>query len=385
MGKIKIAFLSHGLSTNGIETFLVNVFRHLDRERYDITVLIGIDEGVASAREQEVRELGVRIIPLCDMDSLKKKARYLKLLGRRLKEGQYDIVHANMDLLNGAALFFARRAGIPVRICHAHNSSSVFDTAGYAGRLMTAVQKVYSVLMKKMIDRCSTVKLACSDLAAAYFYGKKANDARIIYNGIDLERFMSASGSGLPDESLRMLSADKTRFVAVGRLSVQKNPFFVLDIITELCRLRGGVVCCWVGEGELKQELAGRIKAAGLEDVFYLLGRRSDVPLILSRAECFLMPSLFEGLPFSLVEAQASGLDCFVSDTVTKMADTGKCMYLPLDIGPAGWAKSIDDYLRSGKKMLLDAEKIKLFDIRNTAAVLDSIYSATAHTEEKTK
>lgn len=375
MGKIRIAFLSHGLSTNGIETFLVNVFRYLDRERYDITVLIGIDEGVVSAREQEVRDLGVRIIPLCDMDGWKKKAGYLKLLSRRLKEGQYDIVHANMDLLNGAALFFARRAGIPKRICHAHNSGSVFDTAGYAGKLMTAMQKIYSALMKKMIDRCSTVKLACSDLAAAYFYGKKAKDAQIIYNGIDLECFMHPSRAGSPDESMRMLDTGKTRFTAVGRLSVQKNPFFVLDTVRELSLLHGNVVCCWAGEGELKQELSGRIKAASMEEVFFLLGRRSDVPDILARSDCFLMPSLFEGLPFSLVEAQAAGLDCFVSDTVTKMADAGKCMYLPLDIGPRGWAQSIDAYLRSGIKMQIDGEKLKRFDIRNTAAALDSIYS----------
>lgn len=378
MGKIKIAFLSHGLSTNGIETFLVNVFKHLDRERYDISVLIGIDEGVVSAREQEVRDLGVRIIPLCDMDGLKKKIRYLRLLSRRLKEGQYDIVHANMDLLNGAALFFARCAGIPKRICHAHNSSSVFDTAGYAGKLMTAVQKVYSALMKKMIDRCSSVKLACSDLAAAYFYGKKAGDAQIIYNGIDLESFMLAASRAEPeDESLRMLAADKTCFVAVGRLSVQKNPFFVLDTVRELSRLRGDVVCCWAGEGELKQELAERIKAAGMEDVFFLLGRRSDVPRLLAQADFFLMPSLFEGLPFSLVEAQASGLDCFVSDSVTKMADAGKCMFISLDKGPRGWAELIDAHLRSGKKMQLDAEKMERFDIRSTAAALDSIYSTT--------
>lgn len=99
------------------------------------------------------------------------------------------------------------------------------------------------------------------------------------------------------------------------------------------------------------------------------------MPDILARSDCFLMPSLFEGLPFSLVEAQAAGLDCFVSDTVTKMADAGKCMYLPLDIGPRGWAQSIDAYLRSGIKMQIDGEKLKRFDIRNTAAALDSIYS----------
>ena len=108
-----------------------------------------------------------------------------------------------------------------------------------------------------------------------------------------------------------------------------------------------------------------------------LLGVRTDIPQILAGCTYFLLPSLFEGLPVVLVEAQASGLTCFVSDAVSAQTDAGSCRFLPLDIGPAGWAKAVDDAIRSDMHLTADPERLRLFDIANTVEELDRVYTGS--------
>lgn len=113
----KIVFLTHGLSANGIETFLVNILRKINKSRFDVSVIIAIDKGVFSIHEQELVDMGIHILHAGDLDGIAKKLQYIKNLRRYLREGKYDAVHTNMDLLNGIVLFEANGAGITMRIC----------------------------------------------------------------------------------------------------------------------------------------------------------------------------------------------------------------------------------------------------------------------------
>ena len=138
----KIVFLTHGLSANGIETFLVNILRKINKSRFDVSVIIAIDKGVFSIHEQELVDMGIHILHAGDLDGIAKKLQYFKNLRRYLREGKYDAVHTNMGLLNGIVLFEANGAGITMRICHAHNSGSQYKPAGMAAPLKRAIQKL---------------------------------------------------------------------------------------------------------------------------------------------------------------------------------------------------------------------------------------------------
>lgn len=365
----RIVFFSHGLSANGIETFLVNVLKKIDRTKYDITVIIAIDEGVYCLHEKTVTDLGIRVIHAGDLDALKKKFDYIKNVKRILSEERFDIAHSNMDLLNGVTLTIAKKCGIPVRICHAHNSKSQYDPIGRFANVKKLLQKIYSKTMKKMIVDSSTELLACSDVASEYFYGDRKST--LIYNGIDTDAFKNANIN--KESYARNFAADNEKLiVSVGRLSAQKNPAFAIDIIAELVKFRTDFKYIWVGAGELENEMKDKAEQLGVSDKIVFTGVRTDVKEILFCCDCFIMPSLFEGLPFSLIEAQAAGLHCVVSDVITREADVGLIEYFPLEKGAQKWAELIDKTLDRPKESA--DERLRLFDIKHTVKQLEEIY-----------
>lgn len=375
----KIVFLTHGLSANGIETFLVNILRKINKSRFDVSVIIAIDKGVFSIHEQELVDMGIHILHAGDLDGIAKKLQYFKNLRRYLREGKYDAVHTNMDLLNGIVLFEANGAGITMRICHAHNSGSQYKPAGMAAPLKRAIQKLYAYSMRRLLLRYATIRLACSDVAARYFYGEK--DYQLIYNSIDFSRFPFLSESDrtllLPEKNTREV---RSLIVSVGRISMQKNPFFVMEIIDALRRIRTDFYFVWIGTGDLENETKKKADELGIMDYVTFTGVRTDVPELLPMCDCFLMPSLFEGLPFSLIEAQAAGLKCLVSDAVTKDADMGAIRFYPLDSGAEAWARVLSDLLDASSPVL-DESKRKRFDIIQTTRILETVYDSTGGAE----
>lgn len=369
--KKKLLFFSHGLSANGIETLLVNVFGRLNLDKYEVTVIIAIDEGVESLHEQTVRDLGIRIINAGDMDSIKKKLAYIKNVKKELEAGNYDIVHSHMDLLNGITLYFAKKAGVKKRICHAHNSKSQYLPTGRFAFAKKIAQRLYFRVMKASILKNSTDLVSCSELASEYFYGKKK--ASLIYNGIELEKFRMPDSFDRAEYSKKINASAEKKIISVGRLSTQKNPAFALEIMKELKKLRSDFQYIWVGAGELEDEIKAKAKELGLDGTVIFTGVRTDVPQLLNCCDIFFMPSLFEGLPFSLIEAQAAGLNCLVSDVVSKTADVGLVNYFSLEKSAAEWAQELNRQLDLPERKA-DAEKIKKFDIGYTVKQLEEIY-----------
>ncbi len=369
----KIVFFSHGLSANGIETFLVNVLRKIDKTKYDITVIIAIDEGVYCLHEKAVTDMGIRVIHAGDLDAPKKKLDYIKNIKKILSEEHFDIAHSNMDLLNGITLTIAKKCGIPMRICHAHTSKSQYSPIGRFAGTKKLLQKIYSDTMKYLINRASTQRLACSDVAAEYFYKKRS--AKLIYNGIDVEAYKNIENLNMKEYLNRIddFSDINKVLVSVGRLIPVKNPIFAVEIIAELAKIRDDFKYLWVGAGELETDAKNEATRLGVSDRIIFTGVRTDVKEILSCCDCFLMPSLFEGLPFSLIEAQAAGLRCIVSDVVTKEADVGLIEYFSLENGVSKWAEFISEKLDEPRKTA-DENKLRQFDISNTVRQLEEIY-----------
>lgn len=369
----KIVFFSHGLSANGIETFLVNVLKKIDKTKYDITVVIAIDEGVFCLHEKTVTDMGIGVIHAGDLDTPKKKLDYIENVKRILSSESFDIAHSNMDLLNGITLTIAKRCGIPVRICHAHTSKSQYSPSGKFAGVKKFVQRSYSGFMKLLIDKSSTERLACSDVAAEYFYNGKPSV--LVYNGIDVDGYKNFRIQNREDylKSVGDFTKAKKLLISVGRIIPVKNPIFAVEIIAELAKLRDDFKYIWVGGGELEEAAKEKANSLGIADKIIFTGVRTDVRELLACCDCFLMPSLFEGLPFSLIEAQAAGLRCIVSDVVTREANVGLTEYYPLENGAEKWAEFINQKLDEPKKAA-DEKRLGQFDISHTVRQLEEIY-----------
>lgn len=356
--KKRVAIVLHGLGANGIDTLFANLSDHWDYENFEIYYLLAVDKGAKQFWEDKVISNGVKVIHITDLDG-NKLLKWPRNLKNTLKQyGPFDAIHVNMDMLNGINLNVARKAGINVRVCHAHTSSNKTNKG-----IKSFVKSLYLAKMKKIIRKSSTCNIACSDVAGDYFYGK--SNYTTVYNGIDLNLYTKTKNT--PNEY--------PVFITVGRMVEAKNPIFLVDVFNEIVKLIPQAKLIWVGGGGLESEIKSKVSEYHLDDSVDFLGVRSDVYKLLPKADYFLLPSLYEGLSVALAEAQVAGLDCFVSDTVSKLSDCGKCEFISLKKNAAEWAQIIFEYIKSGKHNEVDQEKLSKFDIKNMARELEKIYT----------
>lgn len=363
----KIVYILHGLATGGTEKFVMNVVSALEKERYDVSFVLALDDNAESHQFQEddALKMGVKIYRTCDLGSIKRWITHYKKLRKILKEeGPFDVIHCNMDLFNGINLMAAKNEKIPVRICHSHNSESQYA----ANSIKKIAARTYRAIMRRHIYKYATVMLGCSRLANDYLYGHRwIRDARckVLYNGIPIGKFQTSN---------RKQNDGKRNFITVGRFSRQKNPLFILKILDELSKIRNDFHFIWIGNGEMEAEVKRQAKAKGIDKKISFMGRQEDVAKFLKESEFFLFPSIFEGLPITLIEAQCAGVECFVSDSVTREVDMGLCHYISLKRGSREWAEFISAKMDDKSEKKIDPEKLKQFDITNTIKKLKEIY-----------
>ena len=355
----KIAILMHGLGADGIDTLFANLSAYWDLSIYDVTYFLAVDPGPKQFWEDKVLKNGVNVVHITDLDG-KKLLHWPKNLANALREyGPFDAIHVNMDMLNGINLRVAKKVGIKNRICHAHVSKNSTPN----NLLKSAFKKCYLMVMKSWIKRFSTYRISCSDSAGDYFFG--SGNYTTIYNGIDVARFKKGVRK----------NTDKPVFCTVGRIDEPKNPFFIADVVNQLYILSPKIEFLWIGSGGMDKEVHEYVKSIPANKVIKFLGVRDDVENVLSECSYFLFPSKYEGFGLVAVEAQAAGLDCFVSDAVPKDIDCGKCKFISLEKTPATWAEEIMAHIRSKNKLKLDDKKLNRFDIRYMAEKLQDLYS----------
>ena len=202
---------------------------------------------------------------------------------------------------------------------------------------------------------------------------KTDKKSKVIYNGINIKQYCNLIN--LDDKKKEIGASLNNKTVAVvGRLSEQKNPRFIVEVIRELAKIRNDFELVWVGTGELQKEIQRLIIDSGTHRYIHMIGRRDDVNEILQCSDAFFMPSKFEGLPFALVEAQAAGLTCLVSDAISPMSDCGGCVFMPLRNSADEWARKLSDILDGKEKKTIDKDKIKRFDVNFMIQQLEEIY-----------
>lgn len=363
--KVRVLEISHGLAPGGIESFLINVFENIDRDKIEINFALAC-EGKQFYEDKVISE-GAKVYHTSDLNGIKNIVNhFLKLIKLLRQEGPFDVVHTNIDFFNGINLLAAFIAGVPVRISHSHNTNSA-----HARSVGTTLPiRIYRKVMRTIINALSTKRLGCSKAANLYMYGEKAKDTVVINNGVDFNKFKF-------NKKINDLNINKNEinFLTVGRMCEQKNSIFIVKVMNELVKLNNNFHLYWIGKGPQEDEIKKLISEYKLENKITLLGSRKDVPNIMTKMDFMIFPSRWEGLPVTLVEAQVANLPCFISDKITEEADLGLCTVISLDNNEGEWADRINKYIQSStynKKVLED--KISSFNIKNVVKDIEEIY-----------
>lgn len=336
------------LDTGGAETFMMKIFRSLP-EKYKIDFIVSTESGFY---EDEVRELGGKIyrVPLRTEHPIKT----FKAIKNIVKNNKYKIILKLCDTPIGVFDLWAAKMGgadkICVRSCNASSSENKIKHMLYA-------------ILRPAFNRSTTLKIAPSKLAAEYTFGKKAverNEVYFLHNAVDLNYYCYNSEARKKIRSEWGITSDQLVVGHIGRLNYQKNHEFLLDVFAEIKKNREDAVLLLVGEGEKKEELKLKVQKLKLEKAVIFTGIRKDIPELLSAMDIFVFPSFYEGMPNTVIEAQATGLPCLLSDSITKEARiTDLVQYLPLNAGSKKWSecslKMVREIRSETKKGIIEA------------------------------
>lgn len=330
MSKIKVLHIIGGMNRGGAETFLMNVLRNIDRKKFEF-VFLCYEKG-AFDYEDEIIQLGGRIVRIPDVKDVGILA-HIQHLRRIMAEYNIDVVHAHTYYNSLFSLIAATLSRIRLRIVHSHNTQSEPNPS--------FVKRVYFLISKIGIELFANKFVACGDDAghALFVPWRKF---QVINNGINIKDFVYSQDSR---NSVREeLGIDKraTVLMHAGRFAEVKNHDFLIDTFAEYQKYDPKSRLILVGDGPLRKKTEDKVEKLNLSNAVKFLGLRSDVYRIYSAADAFIFPSIFEGLPVVLVEAQANGIKCIISDAVDKnVRITDSVIFHSLSAGPKTWARHI--------------------------------------------
>lgn len=361
---IKIFQLVGSYKGGGVEAVVMNFYRNIDRNKIQFTFVC--DEDSTDIPYEEIEKLGGKIIIV---PPYSKPFKYHSALKKALKEDDYKIIHSHISTMSVFSLFAAKCAGVPVRIAHSHSTTNKKEKKK---NLMKQILRPFSKVF-------ATDYMCCSELAGRWLFGNKEYDKGNVYllnNAIDLDKFKY--NESLRKKKRKELSIkDNTLVIGhIGRFVAQKNHDFLIDIFNEIHKKNNNSILLLAGQGPLMEDIKNKVKELNLEDSVKFLGQRNDANELYQAFDVFLLPSLYEGLPVVGVEAQASGLLCYLSDDMTKetkVLDITK--FMSLNNMPKEWADNILDDVKKYKRIDTSKEMTaKNFNIKEEAKKLEEYY-----------
>ena len=360
MGKTKVLHIVGALSLGGAETMIMNVFRNIDRSRFQFDFYLSGDSG--GFYEEEVLQLGGRILNVGRRK--KHPVKYCTELFKLIRKEKYDVVqiHAT-DAQDGLPAVVARLAGAKKVCLFSHNTS---------GQSMWRQKVMRTLFMWAVTD-----SQACSELAAQWMFGKYAGKAKVIPLPIDCELSAYDESIRLQERSKWNIKSDENVIGHIGRFQTQKNHTFLLDIFAKVLKHDQTYKLVLVGDGNLRAEIDEKIEMLGLREHVIQVGQIPGASKLMSMFDLFLLPSLYEGFPTVLLEAQANGLPCIASSTITPtIAQTDLIQFLGLELSPEEWADCIVSH-RERKNMAMYNQIISdRYGVKKVSALFAEIYSA---------
>lgn len=308
--------------SNGISNVILNYYRNLDKS--NIIIDFVVKQCLDDELKFEIMKNGGKLYELGYR--LKSPLKYIRDVTKIIEKNKYDIVHAHGNSCTLAIeMLAAKKGGTKIRIAHSHNTTTKY--------------KIVHKFLRKTFENNYTYGFACGVDAGKWLF--KDKPFSILRNGIDAKKFQY--NSELRHTYRNKLGLEGCKVIGhVGSFNYQKNHEFLIKIFKELYTIDNSYRLLLVGEGNLKSEIEEKIASMGLTNVTIFIGKSREVPQLMQAIDMFIMPSLYEGLPLTLVEAQAAGLPCFVSDNITKEVNiTNLIKHIPLNKSPKEWAEEI--------------------------------------------
>lgn len=359
MGQIRVLQVVTHMERGGLETMLMNFYRHMDREQVQFDFLVHRQE--RADYDDEIESLGGRIFRLPRLVPWSKA--YLAALDAFFTEHpEYRIVHVHQDCLSSVILKVAKNHSVPVRIAHSHN-------ANQDKNLKYPIKLWY----KRSIPRYATDLFACGKNAGDWMFG--GAPYQVINNAIDAAAYpCDAAKRAAVRHSLGF--NDELVIGHVGRFNPQKNHPFLLEIFSALLKKEANAVLLLVGGGEDMPKIQAKARELGIADHVRFMGVRSDVADLMQAMDVFVFPSLYEGLPVTMVEAQASGLPCIISDKVPEecIITSGLVDVMPLSASADAWAEKVLEKRQCAREDHSDEVAAHGFDITAEAEKLQEFY-----------
>lgn len=365
MSKYRVLQVIGTLHIGGAENAAMNLYRYIDRRKFEFDYLVYYKDG---EYENEVRDLGGRVIYM-DGPHIDRR-RFSRRLLKVIKEnGPYDIIHSHLLFHNGLVLKCAYKAGIKNRICHSHSTSN--------GNLKKSLMhKIYQMLMRQYIFQYSTDYWACGVEAGNYLFGTKnfANKGITINNGIDVDLF-DFNKEKRTQVRLSQNWENNYVYALPAHFEEAKNHTFLIDIFGFIHELQENAILVLFGEGTLKKETEKKVKDKGLSNCVYFTGNVSNMHEYLQGVDMVIMPSLYEGLPFTLIEAQAAGIRCVASENITGESDiSGLVKFIPLSKTAECCAKEIIEYSQYDRISTKTAIQDAGYDVRKNMYIVEEKY-----------
>jgi len=304
----KVLIITYRLDIGGLENVLMNFFRNINRDEMDIDFLI--NEKGETDYTREVKALGGNVY-YTDRLGQQGLIKYINSLVHIIRNnGPYDVIHVNMEQRGGIACLAGLIAGVKVRICHSHTT----NVSGMHSKLLMPLYRLF-------IKISATKLLACGKSAGQFMLGKKFE---VLPNAIDVNKFANVdeglvkafkNSYGLPDNAVLLGH--------VGRLSKEKNQLFLIELLAQLSKSDIDYRLIIVGDGEEKNKILNLAEEKGITDRIIFTGFREDANVLMNVFDIFLLPSFYEGLPLTVIEAQAAGVQCILSNNITTEVDLG--------------------------------------------------------------
>lgn len=358
------------LGVGGVTNMMINIQAHIDRSKVNFDYLVYHNR--KEPLEEKVFDMGSKkLVASVDNVPVRPLRRILRMneIRKVCKKNHVKILHYNADsAADMTNIIGAKLGGVKYITIHSHNAG--FGTAGIGIKLVSA-------LLKPLIPLICDNYWACSDLAAKFLFPKsviKTGNYEVIPNGIELDKY---AYNPVVRKAIRKKLGVENKFVIghVGRFSAQKNHTFLIDIFNKVYQKDTNTVLLLLGVGELMETIKTKAKDLGIENKIIFYGVSNEMEKMWQAMDIFVMPSLHEGLPVTGVEAQASGLPCIFSDTITREIDvTGKSEFLPLDGTIEAWVDCILKHKADKRESGVMALRNAHYDIQQTADTVSERY-----------
>lgn len=330
---LRVVHIIGKVEMGGVQAVVMNYYRNIDKTKVQFDFIIdGYNE---TPIDKEIESMGGKVYKIepYEKNIFKNMLQCYKIF----KTNKYTIVHCHLNTLSVFPLFVAWICKIKIRICHNHSTAAKGE----------GKKNLIKYILLPFSKLFATHYCACSELSGRWIFGNNfynKGKVKLIKNAIDINKY--SYNKSVRDKKREQMNLNNKFVIGhVGRFVFSKNHNFLIDIFNEAYKINNNLILVLIGDGQLKNQIQYKVKKLGLKDNILFLGNRFDVPELMQAMDLFLLPSFYEGLPVVGIEAQAAGLKCIFSDSITyETKITDLVEFISLNKSSKYWANQIIKY-----------------------------------------